>query len=69
MNTGYRNRAKMWSENCQSIDERDQCDTSSVIQVFNALKLTPKGKLQYDRDPKSPPPYIPKCNKTQKGNT
>ena len=55
----------MWSENYQSIDERDQCDTSSVIQVFNALKLTPKGKLQYDRDPKSPPPYIPKCNKTQ----
>ena len=50
------------------IDETEKFDTSSVVQVFNALKLTPKGKLHYDRDPKSPPPYIARSNETEKPN-
>ena len=44
--------------NIAETNEKDS--SSSVTKVINALKLTPKGKLNYDRDPKSPPPLVPK---------
>ena len=54
----------MWSDKYSIMEESEKCDILSVAKVFNALKLTPKGKLHYDRDPKSPPPFIPKYNRT-----
>ena len=57
---------KMWSKNITFSNQSDKCDsTFPATKVFHALKLTPKGRLKYDRDPTSPPPLIHKLDITK----
>ena len=54
----------MWLGTGYSSANRDDgsVTSSTVSKVVSALQQTPKGRLVYDRDPKSPPPALPRCD-------
>ena len=66
LNAALQFKIKMWAKNITFSNQSDKCDiTFPATKVFHALKLTPKGRLKYDRDPTSPPPSIHKLDITK----